>query len=205
LNKNEHPVSVYSSGGIFGFHKDESTPENRIPGKMAYGGVETYGIDKTSQETPNTQTSTLTYTDGKILEFETRDRFSNREGNKGIEVGNLFYGSEGYLEMSGDTWNAFRNWEKEPFAGSKDTKESQDGRHFANFLEAVRAGNKDLLNCCITEGFYSAALPLLSNVSYRLGRQLKFRGENEKFVSDPEADLMLTREYRYPYVVPENV
>jgi Oxidoreductase family, C-terminal alpha/beta domain len=45
----------------------------------------------------------------------------------------------------------------------------------------------------------------LANVSYRLGRELKFDGKNEKFVDDTEADRMLTREYRKPYVVPEKV
>ncbi|MEJ7830671.1 MAG: Gfo/Idh/MocA family oxidoreductase, partial [Segetibacter sp.] len=49
LNKNEHPVSVYSSGGIYGFSPEEC-----------------------SQETPNTQMSVAKYKDGKILEFETR-------------------------------------------------------------------------------------------------------------------------------------
>jgi predicted dehydrogenase len=205
LNKNEHPFTVYSAGGIYGFRKDESTPENRVPGKMAYGDVETYGNDRTSQETPNIQSCIFTYSDGKILEFETRGRFTNNEGSKGDEVGNLFYGTEGYLEISGDSWHAFRNREKEPFAGSQEVTDELSVKHYANFLEAIRSGNKKHMNCSIIEGFYSGALPLLANISYRVGRQLKFRGENEKFVNDPEADLMLTREYRYPYIVTENV
>jgi hypothetical protein len=46
----------------------------------------------------------------------------------------------------------------------------------------------------------------MANISYRLGgRQLKFDGTTEKFINDPEADKLLTREYRKPYVVPENV
>jgi len=205
FSKNEHPVSVFSAGGIYGLRKDASTPENSTPGKMVYGDVETYGKDKTTQETPNTQTSTFIYNDGKIIEFETRGRFTNHEGSKGDEVGNLFYGSDGYLEISGDRWNAFRNREKEPFASSKEIPEEQSGKHYANFLEAIRAGKKELMNCDIIEGHYSSALPLLANISYRVGRQLKFRGESEKFANDPEADLLLTREYRYPYIVPENV
>jgi len=205
LNKNEHPVSVFSAGGIFGFRKDVSSPENMTPGKMVYGDVETYGRDITSQQTPNIQSSTFQYGDGKILEFETRGRFTNQEGSKAQESGNLFYGSEGYLEISGDKWNAFHNQELEPFAGSAESQEAQDAKHFANFLDAVRGGKNELLNCNIHEGYYSGALPLLANISYRVGRQLKFRGENEKFVNDPEADMMLTREYRYPYIVPEIV
>jgi hypothetical protein len=30
-------------------------------------------------------------------------------------------------------------------------------------------------------------------------------GDYEKFANDPEADMMLTRNYRKPFVVPENV
>jgi predicted dehydrogenase len=205
FNKNEHPLTVFSAGGIYGLRKDDSTPENRTPGKLAYGDVETYGKDKTTQETPNTQTSTFIYSDGKIIEFETRGRFTNQEGSKGQEVGNLFYGSDGYLEIFGDKWNAFRNRENIPFASSPEYTDDQTGKHFANFLEALRAGKKELMHCDIIEGHYSSALPLLANISYRVGRQLRFRGENEKFANDPEADLLLTREYRYPYIIPEDV
>ena len=61
------------------------------------------------------------------------------------------------------------------------------------------------LTCEITEGHLSAALPHLANISYRLGRGLKFNGATEKFVNDPEADKMLTRVYRKPYILPEKV
>jgi predicted dehydrogenase len=39
----------------------------------------------------------------------------------------------------------------------------------------------------------------------RLGRPLKFDPQKEKFVGAPEADRLLTREYREPFVVPKNV
>jgi hypothetical protein len=34
---------------------------------------------------------------------------------------------------------------------------------------------------------------------------MKFMGEYEKFANDPEADTLLGRAYRVPYVVPEAV
>jgi len=40
---------------------------------------------------------------------------------------------------------------------------------------------------------------------YRVGHSLKFMGDYEKFASDPEADALLTRVYRKPYVVPDVV
>ncbi len=39
----------------------------------------------------------------------------------------------------------------------------------------------------------------------KLGRELTFDGAKEKFVKDKEADAMLTRDYRKPYVVPNVV
>jgi hypothetical protein len=176
-----------------------------------------YGIDPKdcAQETPNTQCSVLKYADGKMIEFETRGRYSNAESGLGIKIGNIFYGSEGYLELDGETWKAYRHREEEPFAGSEKNKtQSNDpGSHVAtngvvhwiNFIEAVRANDDSKLHSHISEGFLSTALPLLSNISYRLGRTLTFNGETEKFVNDREADKMTTRDYREPYVVPNKV
>ena len=148
-------------------------------------------------------------------EFETRGRYTNDESSLGIRIGNLFYGTEGYVEIDGGTWKAFRRREKEPFAGSQTAAEKPADptflaapggtEHFANFLDAIRSGKDETLNCQIKEGHYSSALPILANISYKLGRQLEFDGAKEKFTGDKEADAMLTRDYRKPYVVPEKV
>ncbi len=45
----------------------------------------------------------------------------------------------------------------------------------------------------------------LDSATYRLGRQLKFDAQKEKFIGAPEADKLLTREYREPFVVPAQV
>lgn len=196
LNKHEHPVSVYSNGGIYGIDPKEC-----------------------AQETPNVQSSLFKYRDGTMLEFETRGRYFNQEAGLGINIGNIFYGTEGYLELkawdkSNGEWQAFRKRERIPFAGSNTDESNKmaatltgpdSTAHFDNFIAAVRDGKDDLLHANINEGFHSSALPLLGNISYRLGRQLKFNGELEKFENDAEADTMLTRNYRKPYVVPDQV
>jgi len=192
LNKHEHPVSIFSSGGIYGMD-----PE------------------KCAQETPNTQLSVFKYKDGKMLEFETRGEPSNAESSLETRIGNIFYGTEGYVELNNDIWRAFRKGESIPFAGSKasqgqrvdvtSTVGGASSNHWANFIDAIRSGNNETLNCDIIEGHLSSSLPLLANISYRLGRELKFMGDYEKFANDPEADTMLTRNYRQPYVVPDQV
>jgi len=45
----------------------------------------------------------------------------------------------------------------------------------------------------------------LTKTTFTLGRVLNLDPEKEKFIGDPEADKLLTREYREPFVVPERV
>jgi predicted dehydrogenase len=195
LGKKVHPVKVQSMGGIFGISPHEC-----------------------SQETPNTQTSIFTYEDGKILEFETRGRYTNAEAQTGVKIGNIFYGTEGWLEVNGSNWKAYRQREEEPFAGTGVEAEGaavggdttfraapSSGGHFANFIDAVRSGDPSDLNCDILVGHKSTCLPHLGNIAYRVGETLEFNGEFEKFIDNQEANMLLTRKYRHPYVVPEVV
>lgn len=126
LNKNEHPVFVYSTGGLYGFRQDERKPEDRTPGKMAYGMVETYGYDKTSQETPNTQTAVFKYQNGSMLEFETRGRFTNHEGGKGQEVGNLFTVQTDGSKYTDPTGMHTGNAKKNHLPGQKTMKAAEE-------------------------------------------------------------------------------
>ncbi len=181
LNKNEHPVSVYSTGGIYGWKPEEC-----------------------SQETPDTHYAVYKYADGKILEFDGRGHYAHGVASQGTRVGVIFYGTEGYLEFDNNsTWKAFRKEEKEPFSKHDIKGPYRQDLHVANFLEAVRSGDKNKVNCNTREGHYSAALCHLANISYRLGRNLNFMGEYEKFAGDDLANLMLSREYRIPYEMPE--
>jgi hypothetical protein len=45
----------------------------------------------------------------------------------------------------------------------------------------------------------------LANVSYRLGRALKFDPVREQVINDDEANRMLRGKYRAPFVVPDDV
>ena len=164
------------------------------------------------------QSTIAKYKDGTMLEFETRGRLSNSESSLDIRIGNMFYGTEGYLELNDGIWNAFRKGETKPFTGSKEKLEAKNAdlantggsqpEHFANFIDAVRSGKDETLHCDINEGFFSTTIPLLANISYRLGREVRFMGgdmDNERVINDPEANIMLTRIYRPPYVVPNEV
>lgn len=161
---------------------------------VASGGR--YGY-KDDGETPNTQVAAFQYGDA-MLEFEVRGLPTNAES--GVKIGNLFYGTEGVLVLNEGKWQTFFGHKNEPGPTGQG-----GGDNFGNFVEAVKSRKKEMLNAEVTEGHLSSALCHLANVSYRLGRALKFDPKAEKFVGDKDADAMLTREYRSPFRMPESV
>ena len=84
------------------------------------------------------------------------------------------------------------------------TAQARD-EHFANFIDAVRSRKREDLNAEIEEGALSCNLVHLANISYRLGRTLHWDPKKMECTGDAEANKMLTRDYRKPYVVPERV
>ena len=79
------------------------------------------------------------------------------------------------------------------------------GAHFKNFIDCVRSRKQDQLNAEILEGHRSSTMCHLANISYRLGRSLKFDPATERFVGDEEANKLLKRKYRAPFVIPDKV
>jgi hypothetical protein len=79
------------------------------------------------------------------------------------------------------------------------------GDHYKNFIEAVRARATSKQNGPVETAHLSSGLAHLGNISYRLGRSLKFDPQKEIFINDKEANAMLTRKYRAPYVISDKV
>ena len=175
-----------------------------------------YAFDS-DQETPNTQMALFEYDDGTIIQFEVRGLYTNQED--GIRIGNLFYGSEGWMHLNGGTWKTYFGRENEPGPSSDDLpavseEEEADpmnlagagsSGHFGNFIHTLRTGDWMNLTGDILEGHKSAAMCHLANISNRLGRELEFDSHNERFIGDDVANGYLTRDYRHPYVVPDKV
>jgi predicted dehydrogenase len=116
-------------------------------------------------------------------------------------IGNIFYGSNGYLAVDG--YDAYKTWlapEVEPGPSGK-----KSGDHYANFIDCVRSLRAEDIHSPIEEAHKSTTLVHLANVSYRLGRSLRFDPKTEQVLNDDEANTMLRGTYRAPYVVPEQV
>ena len=153
---------------------------------------------KDDGETPNTQAVALEFDDA-LIQFEVRGLPTNAEA--GAHVGVLFHGSDGYLSIPSYTdWQSYLgpNGEKGPGG-------SGGGDHFANFLKAVKSREAKSLTADVEEGHLSAAYCHLGNIAYRLGRSLRINPATESFRDDPEADALLARQGRAPFVIPSKV
>jgi predicted dehydrogenase len=202
------PNKIAALGGHFMFHDDQETP-NTLNAAFEFNQP---------QGAP------------KILEFEVRHWITNQEagiGSRGFgvpipgflgppskhphahnepvngSVGDIFYGSKGYMAMSNEEFPSYRTWmgeEQEPGPSG-----SREGNNWANFIHCVRTRRTEDQNAPIEEGFISCVLVHLANTSYRLGRALHFDPETQQVIGDEEANQLLRGTYRAPYVVPEQV
>jgi hypothetical protein len=69
--------------------------------------------------------------------------------------------------------------------------------HTRNFLDCVKS--RKPTNCPVAIGHRSTSATLIAKVALRLGRHLTWDGKAEKFVSDDEANRMLSYDYRAPW------
>jgi len=191
------PTRVCTMGGHFMFDDDQNTP-NTLMAMFEFPNTAGAGDKK------------------KILQFETRHWIGNREDSMWLKpnpdsptgymisasntVGNLFYGSKGYMAKDVPLWQTYMGKQREPGPTGKGL-----GNHYQNFVNAIRSADPKTFNKSIEEGFYSCALVHLANISYRLGRSLDFDPKQQRFIGDDEANGMLKRQYRKPFVVPEKV
>ncbi len=153
-----------------------------------------------------------------MIEFGVRHWITNREAEIGTEymyshgqgpnsIGDIFYGSNGYLAIGDeDVLNGYRTYIGPDMTPGPTAH--MGGDHFANFVDVVRSRRKEDLHAPIEEGHISCTLVHLANASYRLGRTLNFDPETEQVIGDEEANRLLRGEdrgYRKPFVIPEKV
>ena len=139
-----------------------------------------------------------------MIQFEVRNWCTNQEDGAG--VGNIFYGDKGYMVVKGyGTYETFLGEKREK--GPSRTEEGEFTLHFTNWFDAIRARDMSIQNGPVQTAHLASSLAHLGSISYRLGRQLDFDPVAERFIGSDidDANNMLTREYRAPYVLPQVV
>ncbi|HOD51378.1 MAG TPA: Gfo/Idh/MocA family oxidoreductase [Candidatus Hydrogenedentes bacterium] len=184
-----YPKAVNCSGGKLAFNDEREVPDTQVLSFEYENAVVTFEL---TQYTPYMQK-----TPDRI---RMSDEFPAwRLNATRIEV----YGSRGlmYVGRHGGGWQVVTSDErvKEQAPGRMENE-----RHRRNFLECVRSREKP--NADIEIGHLSAVMVHLGNIGVRLGgRRLVIDPQSERIVGDAEADALVKRVYRDPYVVPETV
>ena len=169
--------------------------QKRLPVKV-YSTGGRFGY-KDQAQTPNTQNVIWVFEDGSQMVGQLRGLYTAET------MGWDFWGSKGHTRLNGDREIVItmgRNKTPEP---AVEFPKNLD--HIENFCAAVKSRNQGSLLAEIEETHLSTAFCHLGNISYRLGREMKFDPAKGKFVNDAEGDQLLTRKYRAPYIVPDQV
>jgi len=133
----------------------------------------------------------------------------------------VFYGDKGTLKASVNKYEFFPFGQKKATLSGKplieedkypEDKTERDlerhvasaiRRHWLNFLKAREDRSRPVSD--IEEGHISTASCILANISAQLGRSLTWDAGKHQVVGDDEANKLLRREYRKPWVHPEPV
>jgi predicted dehydrogenase len=183
------PISVSSTGGIL--------------------------VDKASRANiTDTQNATFDFGDVKIV--WTHRTWGDMPDQK-YPWSATFYGEKGTLKASvfsydfiprdgGKPVHADQVMELDQYPEDRDEKDLE--RHVA---PAIRGHMKNLMECIesrgkpvadIEQGHISTASCILANLSMKLGRSLKWDPVKQQVVDDREANKLLARPYRAPWVHP---
>ncbi|HPP53026.1 MAG TPA: Gfo/Idh/MocA family oxidoreductase, partial [Thermoguttaceae bacterium] len=168
-------------------------------------------------DTPNTQTFSCQW-EGKdlLVTFEIRHWYTPSEAgfrdqypfvDHSNVVGVIFFGTKGYMIIP--DYSSYRTFfgpkcEPGPYAHTPG-EPMMDKEHFANWIQAMRSRKPEDLTADILTGHLSCSICHLAKIAYKLGRTIQFDPKTEQFPGDEEANRLLKRKYRPPYIVPEQV
>ena len=139
-------------------------------------------------ETPRRFRVELEYADGTPVDVYTSETAENGVLFEG-EAGTLFVNRDGYR---GQPYEELRENPLPPDVRlyRKDPSAARIvWRHLVDFMECMRSGESPVSD--LETAHRSTTVCLIANIALRLGRELQWDPERERFVDDPEANALL--------------
>jgi predicted dehydrogenase len=185
----DYPKSAHNAGSISFFTDGRQTPDTEI------ATYEYDGVTMVFEGTLWTPYMKKTPWDQRDIDFFPDWRFNSMK----IEV----FGTDKMMLFGrhGAGWQVFgTDWQVDDSGHGRQTHDE----HLKNFYDCVRSREKPAAD--IEDGHLSTVLCHLANISFRLGnRKLTLDPGTEKFMDDDEANGLLKRTYRKPWVISEEV
>jgi predicted dehydrogenase len=188
----DYGTGELGNNGIHGLDAVRMVLGLDAPSHIVCGGGKYFYED--DQQTPDTQLATFEF---PTCSVQWEHRIWSKTGLEGEGFGVAIYGEKGTLLFDKSGWRVMNGVE------ASDKAADPQKPHLRNFLDCIRSGKRP--NADIEEGHKSTRLCHLGNIAYRVGRALKFDDKTETIVGDAEANRLLGRTYRKPFVMPEKV
>lgn len=178
------PKQVYSTGG------------------RPVRGAAVLNDKEQTTDAPDSQIATYAFDDLTVT-WEHR-KFANNNSEKHA-IGCYFYGTKGVFHMGWrDGWTFYPSDAKKPIVQQAAELQEPDGHSikllWSDFLESIETGRRP--TCDIEIGHRATVASLLGMLSLKLGRSINWDPEKETCPGDEEANKLLRREYRAPWVYP---
>jgi len=151
-----------------------------LPVRIAATGGNRFFHD--DRETPDTLAVQFEFPELDVI-WEHRQWTSR--GLEGRTAATAFYGEKGTLIIDRSGWKIYDG----PSGRFEDASEIHLS-HLANWLDCLRTRKPPTANLSI--GHRSTVLCHLGNISYRLGREVRFHPESLRFEQDDEANRLLS-------------
>ena len=211
FNKRMHPKGFrrfldYANGqlGDWGIHWLDQIlwwTDEKFPRQV--GSVGGRHINQDNTDVPDTQVVNFEF-ESFTATWEHRWYAANNAEKH--NVGCYFYGTAGMLHLGWlDGWTFYPVNKNQPPVHVEPQLHAPDQQNipelFADFLSCIKTGKRPI--CDIAIGHRSTTMSLLGMLSLKLGRSVRWDGENEVIEDDADANKLLRRDYRAPWKYPE--
>ena len=186
----EYGTGELGNNGIHGLDVARFVLDLDAPTRVTSSGGKFFYDD--DQETPDTQLATFDFPTCSLV---WEHRIWAKTGLEGEGFGVALHGEKGTLVFNSKGWEV-----KDGVTADHPAAKGIEAAHIKNFLDGIRTGAPQ--NADIEEGHRSTRLCHLGNIAFRLSRTLKFDAATETIPGDGEANRLLGREYRAPFVLP---
>ncbi len=173
-------------------------------GAMAIGGK--YGFPDDIRETPDTQQSVIEFPSFSLL---WEHMIGCGVGPWQREHGCAFHGENGILVVDRGGWEVYSETDQfkqkeRVFRMMPTPRQAGSGdfhfEHVKNFIACVKS--RQVPTADVEIGHKSVLACHLGNIAVRLKRYVKWDAQNERIVGDAEAQALVGRPYRSPWVLP---
>ena len=174
----------------------------RRPGDAEYAGRDVRVRGRRQEEDAGLRGPATGSSNNEAGIGERADAQAGGGGRASDTIGDIWYGSKGYMATGAGGWRTFMGPEQAP--GPKSEAGAGVGG-FVNFIDVVRSRKREDQLSEIEEGAISTMLIHLANISYRTGRTLYFDPVSLHAARAIRRRRRCSRgsQYRAPFTVPD--